>query len=92
MKPYEWNPDKNAILQASRGLGFDDVVEALNNNRLLDTIINPDQKKYPGQKIHIVVINNYCWAVPFVESAEKIFLKTIYPSRKTTKKYLKKGE
>jgi len=92
MKPFEWNPDKNIILQASRGLGFNDVVEALDNNRLLITINHPNQKKYPGQKIYIVNINHYCYIIPFVESEEKIFLKTIIPSRKDTKKYLTKGD
>lgn len=29
--------------------------------------------------------------VPFVEDEEKVFLKTIVPSRKATKKYLVKG-
>jgi len=91
MKPFEWNQDKNAILQASRGLGFDDVIEALDNNRLLATINHPNQKKYPGQKVYIVNINYYCYIIPFVESTEKIFLKTIIPSRKDTKKYLAKG-
>jgi len=30
--------------------------------------------------------------VPFIESEEKIFLKTIIPSRKASKKYFNKGK
>jgi len=31
--------------------------------------------------------------MPFIEDEEKVFLKTIFPSRKATKKYLtKRGE
>ena len=92
MKPYDWNLDKNAFLQTLRGVSFDDIVKAISEEGLIDTIPHHNQKKYPGQKIYIVVINAYCWAVPFVETEEKIFLKTIYPSRKAAKKYLKKGE
>jgi len=33
-------------------------------------------------------MNNYAYLVPFVEDEEKHFLKTIYPSRKMTRKYL----
>jgi hypothetical protein len=33
-------------------------------------------------------INDYVYYVPFIEDNEKIFLKTIIPSRKYTKKYL----
>jgi hypothetical protein len=35
-----------------------------------------------------VEINNYVYLVPFVETEKEIFLKTIIPSRKATKKYL----
>ena len=38
--------------------------------------------------IYIVEINNYVYIVPFVETENEIFLKTIIPSRKATKKYL----
>jgi len=40
----------------------------------------------------IVEIRNYVYIVPFAEDKEKYFLKTIYPSREATKKYLKEGE
>ncbi len=33
-------------------------------------------------------INNYIYLVPYVETKDEIFLKTIVPSRKATKKYL----
>jgi hypothetical protein len=45
--------------------------------------------KYPNQKMLIVNINNYAYIVPFVRDEKYIFLKTIIPSRKMTKKYLK---
>jgi hypothetical protein len=55
----------------------------------LDIIEHPNQEKYKGQRIFIVNINNYACLVPFVESEREIFLKTIIPSRKATKKYLR---
>lgn len=36
----------------------------------------------------VVEIENYIYLVPFIEKEDEIFLKTIYPSRKATKKYL----
>ena len=48
------------------------------------------QKRYPGQQIHVVAIEQYVYLVPFVESEEEVFLKTIIPSRKVTKSYLGK--
>ena len=36
----------------------------------------------------VVNISEYIYLVPYVESEDEIFLKTIIPSRKATKKYL----
>ena len=47
---------------------------------------HPNQAKYPGQKISAVVVEDYVYLVPFIESEEGIFLKTIIPSLKATKR------
>ncbi len=39
----------------------------------------------------VVKIYNYAWLIPFVETENEVFLKTIIPSRKATKKYLREG-
>lgn len=88
MKPYKWNEDKNEKLKKERGIGFEDVEEAINSGALLDRIDNPN-KKYPHQKIFVIEHENYVYRVPFVEDAEKIFFKTIIPSREATRKYLR---
>ena len=57
---------------------------------MLDVIEHNNQSKYPGQKMLIVDVNGYVYLVPFVEEQQSIyFLKTIMPSRKATKKYLR---
>ena len=40
------------------------------------------------QKILIINIDNYIYAIPFVQNQNERFLKTIIPSRKFTRKYL----
>lgn len=64
------------------------MVLALDNKQLLAIISHPNKNRYPGQQILIVDINHYAYLVPFVEDEEKIFLKTIIPSRRATKKYI----
>lgn len=91
MKTIEWNDKKNISLQKERGVCFEDVVICLINNKVLDTIKHPNKKKYPNQRIFIIEIEDYVYLVPFVEDAKVIFLKTIIPSRKMTKKYLIEG-
>jgi len=54
---------------------------------ILDTIEHPDQERYPGQQIHMIVIEEYVYLVPFIESEDEVFFKTIIPSRKATKMY-----
>ena len=36
----------------------------------------------------MIDVEGYAYLVPFVESEEEVFLKTIIPSRKATKTYL----
>lgn len=92
MKPFDWNSQKNVLLKTSRGIGFEDVVNAITDGKLLDTLQHPNSKKYANQKVYIVEINGYAYSVPFIEAAEFCFLKTIYPSRKYTKQYLSNKE
>jgi len=87
MKTIEWNEEKNRELQAERGVCFEDVVTCLLNNNELDIIKHPNKRQYSNQKIIILSINDYVHMVPFVEDEKTIFLKTIIPSRKMTKKY-----
>ena len=88
MKYFDWSKEKNELLKIKRGVSFEDVLISLEVDGLIKITNHPNQKKYSGQKIFILVINNYVYMVPFVEDKEKVFLKTIFPSRKATKKYL----
>jgi len=54
---------------------------------LLDIVPHPNLDKYPTQRLFILSINGYTYYVPFVEDDEKIFLKSIIPSRKYHKTY-----
>ena len=90
MKYFEWNEQKNKKLIEEREVSFEMVVICIKNGDVLDKIKHPDQKKYPGQHIYIIKIDEYVYAVPFVEDDKKIFLKTIIPSRKLVKQYLNK--
>ncbi|HUD07412.1 MAG TPA: BrnT family toxin [Candidatus Saccharimonadales bacterium] len=88
MKRLDWNEAKNAWLRIERGISFEDVQTAIDEGKLLDNVAHPNQRHYHGQRILIVVIENYVFLVPFIEDNDKLFLKTIYPSRKFTKSYL----
>jgi hypothetical protein len=66
------------------------LVNAVNDIQLgneVDIFDHPNQERYPGQKVSVVLIEGYAYLVPFIESEDEIFLKTIIPSRKATKQY-----
>jgi len=92
MKSITWNPEKNKLLQKERDISFEDVVFHISIGGILDTLEHPNQECYPGQQIHVIEIEGYAYLVPFVESENEIFLKTIIPSRKATKTYLRDTE
>ena len=82
MKPISWSPDKNALLREQRSVSFEEAVFHIMAGDVLDTIEHPNQKRYPGQQIHVLAIEDYVYLVPFVETEDEVFLKTIIPSRK----------
>jgi uncharacterized DUF497 family protein len=88
MKPFRWNDDKNRQLQVDRGVSFEQVLKAIAGKQLLDVIEHPNPERYPSQRIFVIKMNQYVYLVPFVETDQEIFLKTIIPSRKLKKQYL----
>ena len=88
MKYHTWNNDRNDELKKDRGISFEDIIYYIEHGKLLAIVEHHNPNKYPDQKIYIIEIENYAYLVPFVESDEEIFLKTIIPSRKATKIYL----
>jgi uncharacterized DUF497 family protein len=92
MKPFRWNPEKNEILRADRGMSFENVVVAIDSGGLLDILAHPNQEKYPRQKVLVVECDNYVYLVPYIEEEDCFFLKTVIPSRKATRDYVSQGE
>ncbi|MFO7586195.1 MAG: hypothetical protein R6W69_15815 [Anaerolineales bacterium] len=91
MKTFAWNAEKNAVLKAERQVTFEEIVLCIEMGFLLDILEHPNQEKYQGQKIFVIQVDNYAYLVPFVENEHEVFLKTIIPSRRATRKYLKGG-
>ncbi len=88
MKYFDWDDAKNARLRKERGIGFEDVVFHIERGDLLDVLEHPNPERYAGQRIFVIRSDDYVYLVPFVEDEHTIFLKTVIPSRRATKKYL----
>ena len=85
-KVYRWDVEKNEKLISDRGLSFEMITRAIEDGKLLDIIDHPTR---PNQQIYIVKIKICAVLVPFVKEDDYVFLKTAYPSRKYTEKYLR---
>jgi hypothetical protein len=92
VKYFSWNNERNELLKEERPISFEDVVSYIEQGFLLDVLEYPNQEQYQGQKIFVVQIDEYAYLVPFVEDEREIFLKTVIPSRKATRRYLKGNE
>jgi len=92
MKDVNWSNEKNNWLKNERGIVFENVKYYIENEDYIDIIEHPNKERYPNQRMFVIDIDEYIYCVPFVENETEIFLKTIFPSRTLTKKYLKKKE
>jgi len=81
VKEIRFNLEKNAELQRTRKITF----EKLLGSRFIGI---EEHAKREHQSLMLFEYKGYVWVVPFVEEEEYYFLKTAFPSRKHTKKYL----
>ena len=85
-----FNEEKNQLLKATRGIGFNEIIDAIDKGGLLADVAHPSKSR-PHQRLYVVKVKEYAYAVPYVLNTGKkeIFLKTAYPSSALTKKYIK---
>jgi uncharacterized DUF497 family protein len=88
VKTFSWSPEKNVQLQRERGISFEEAVFHIEQGDVLAVLEHPNSERYGHQKVFVLAIEEYAYVVPFVESENEVFLKTIIPSRKATKTYL----
>ncbi len=87
LKTFNWNAEKNQLSVKERGISIERIVFEISSGNELAVLEHPNQDKYRGQKILMVQVDDYVYAVPFIETETEIFLKTIIPSRKATRQY-----
>lgn len=91
MKAIRWDSKKSEWLQVTRGIGFELAELKIASGDILGVLDHPNKARYPQQRIFVLEFSGYAFLVPFVETDEEIFLKTMIPSRQATKRYLGGG-
>ena len=88
---FRYNYEKNSQLLKTRGIGFEEIIQAISEGNLLDIRKYPNERKYPNQNIFYVRLLEEVYAVPFIKEKDgNIFLKTLFPTRKARKEFLGK--
>ena len=83
---FDWSPEKNKWLAENRGITFEEMIYLIDEGHLLAVL---KHSKKANQKIFVVEREGYAFNAPFVEEQDgTCFLKTIYPSRASTKRYI----
>jgi uncharacterized DUF497 family protein len=83
---YFWDEVKNQSLRSRRGTSFEEIVRAITEGELLDDRENPTPA-HQGQRVLIVRLKGYTWAVPYRFTVSGTFLITAFPSRKLNREY-----
>ncbi len=83
-KEVKWAHEKNELLKATRGIGFELIETLIEEGKEIDIIANIS---HPHQKLFLFEIDEYIVSVPVVETETEIFLKTLLRNRKLNKKY-----
>ncbi len=88
---YAFDPQKNLWLVQERGISFEQIIALIASSKLIQVLEHPNAERYPNQLLYEVDVDGYVHVVPVVREGRSLFLKTIYPSRKATRKR-RKGE
>jgi uncharacterized DUF497 family protein len=87
---FKFNKEKNEKILQIRGIGFEEIIAAIQIGNLVDVMEHHNASKYPNQEILYVKVQDNIYMVPYIIEADgTFFLKTLYPSRKATKRYMK---
>jgi hypothetical protein len=78
---YRWDPLKNEWLKRTRGVSFEEITSC-------KLVAKDGHPRWAHQRLMLFERDGYIWVVPCVEQGGDCFLKTAFPSRKYTKKWL----
>lgn len=86
----KYNEGKNEYLKITRGVSIDLVISMFSRGKIIADLKHRNPNRYPNQRILVLKIKGQAWAVPYLlnKKDREIFLKTMYPSRVLTRKFL----
>lgn len=77
-----WDPLKSEWLKRTRGISFEEIV----STKFVGITEHPGRSH---QKLMLFELDGYIWVAPYVRDGDDRFLKTAFPSRMYTKKWIR---
>ena len=90
-RDYAFDSQRNAWLKTEHGISFEQIIFLIESSKPIQVLEHPNAERYPNQLLYEVDVDGYVHVVPVVREGRILFLKTIYPSRKATRRY-RRGE
>ncbi len=87
---FDWSEEKNQKLKQERGVSFEMVEEAWLQGQNIIIDEHHNQGLFSHQEELLLELNGYVYSVPCVRKPGGLFLKTMFPSRKSKKKFEEK--
>jgi len=85
-----YDENKARYLRLKRNIIIEEIIDHILEKKYLDILEHPERK---NQQIFIVFYNDYIHVAPFVvDEDDNIIIKTVFPSRKFQKIYMKEPE
>ena len=76
-----WDTLKSKWLKRKRGFSFEEILHHT-------FVAVAEHPKKLHQKLMLFELSGYIWVVPYVKKGNDIFLKTAFPSRAYTKRWI----
>ena len=83
-----WDEEKDTLLRETRWISFQEVEAYILSDTIVSMESHYNTETFPHQKMILINHKNYIYYIPCILKDDTLFLKTIIPSRKLTKKYL----
>lgn len=76
---FDWDQKKNSELLSEGRPTFEDAIEAMSKNGVL---LDGENPIHAGQRLYVILIEDYPHVVPYEIRGEVHWLITVYPARK----------
>ena len=89
-RDYAFDRKRTRGSSGNGGISFEHIIALIESSKLIRVLEHPNAESYPNQLLYEADVDGYVHIVPVVRDSRTLFLKTIYPRQKATRKRRKR--